>query len=1120
MNLRTLAWRSLQRHWRLHLGVLLGAVLGSAILIGALIVGDSVRGSLRDGGLRRLGPFHLALSSGDRFYRAELFSSLEPNHTLAGHLPANSPIAPGRLELTTPHASLLQLSGAISRQDRSARVNHVEVFGLPATAIFRRSSDVDGAAESQDPLAEAVWEARTQPPVGRMLLNEELAGRLHAKPGDEMVLRLPKPSALSRDAVITPREDASIALRLVVHAIIRGDEGGDLSLRSSQIPPANAFVRREDLDAALGLEGRANLTLMPPWRLRETPSFLVRARQWIEDLVRGRASSAGLALEPGSTWAPGSTQAAMLNGALGHLWELADAELELRNPPVEAGGSIELITRRIFLDDAVLEAATTPMRTNRWRPGFALPDPGLVAGGAPILTYFVNEIRTGTNATPYSMVTAAPSPWVPADLADDEIVINEWLAADLLAQPGSVLDLSYYLLDTGSQLVERTNRFRVRSVVPIRGLHADRTLMPEFPGLSKAESTRDWDAGFPLTHSIRKQDESYWKQYRGTPKAFVSLRSGQKMWANRFGRATAIRYVAPPAVALAAMRDLLESTILSNLDPAAAGLRFEPVREQALLAAEQSQDFGGLFIGFSFFLILSALVLMSMLFQFGAEEREQEVGVLLALGFTPRRVRRLFFREAVILASLGSTLGLLGALGYSRAMLWGLGTLWKDAIGTSSLQFHATPLTLVAGWTGAVVVCSASMGWALRKRGRRPPRELLQRSPEAAAAIHLTWRRRVAPMIAGLTLGFALGLSAWSLSSADSNRAGAFFGVGGLLLVGGLAAMSAWLGCVARRTHAPVFARSAFLFRAMARKRSRTLASAGLLASGSFLVFAIGANRLDSSRHPERRSSGTGGFALVAESSLPLVRDLNARSGQEALGLDPVALKEMSVVPFRVRAGDDSSCLNLNRAQQPRLLGVRSELLASRAAFQFAGAASGLDVSLGWKLLFPPALGGSAGTVDAPIPAIGDAASIEWALGRKLGDLLTFVDERGKDFQVRLVAGLANSVLQGQLVIDEREFVKRFPSSAGAQWFLIDCPPASAEAASVHLSKALQDYGFESEPAADRLARFNAIQNTYLNTFQMLGGLGLVLGSLGLGVVLLRNALERRGELATQLALG
>ncbi len=47
-----------------------------------------------------------------------------------------------------------------------------------------------------------------------------------------------------------------------------------------------------------------------------------------------------------------------------------------------------------------------------------------------------------------------------------------------------------------------------------------------------------------------------------------------------------------------------------------------------------------------------------------------------------------------------------------------------------------------------------------------------------------------------------------------------------------------------------------------------------------------------------------------------------------------------------------------------------------------------------------------------------------------------------------------------------------------------------------------------------------SIQNTYLATFQSLGGLGLLLGTFGLAAVQLRNIFERRGELALLRAEG
>ena len=172
-------------------------------------------------------------------------------------------------------------------------------------------------------------------------------------------------------------------------------------------------------------------------------------------------------------------------------------------------------------------------------------------------------------------------------MRDDEILVNQWLADDLQVKPGDSVALSYYVVDSGSRLVERTNSFRVRQIVPLKGIYADRTLMPEFPGLAKAESTHDWDAGFPLVYPIRAKDEAYWKTYRGTPKAFVTLAAGQAMWANRFGSLTAIRYEVPTNTFASTCREAVYRNLLANLQPEDVGLHFEAVREQALKSAAQ-----------------------------------------------------------------------------------------------------------------------------------------------------------------------------------------------------------------------------------------------------------------------------------------------------------------------------------------------------------------------------------------------------------------------------------------------------------------------------------------------------------------------------------------------------
>jgi ABC-type antimicrobial peptide transport system permease subunit len=194
-------------------------------------------------------------------------------------------------------------------------------------------------------------------------------------------------------------------------------------------------------------------------------------------------------------------------------------------------------------------------------------------------------------------------------------------------------------------------------------------------------------------------------------------------------------------------------------------------------------------------------------------------------------------------------------------------------------------------------------------------------------------------------------------------------------------------------------------------------------------------------------------------------------------------------------------------------LGVNPELLQNRGAFTFAKLAAEGTTQNPWSRL-------EEKLDDGAVPAMGDLNSIVWAMGKKVGDTLSLMDEHGQPFKVRLVGGLANSILQGSLLISEAEFVKRFPSESGYRMFLIDAPSNRVAAVSATLTRALQDVGLELTPAAQRLAAFNAVQNTYLKTFQVLGGLGLLLGSAGLGVVVLRNVLERRGELALLRAVG
>jgi ABC-type antimicrobial peptide transport system permease subunit len=137
----------------------------------------------------------------------------------------------------------------------------------------------------------------------------------------------------------------------------------------------------------------------------------------------------------------------------------------------------------------------------------------------------------------------------------------------------------------------------------------------------------------------------------------------------------------------------------------------------------------------------------------------------------------------------------------------------------------------------------------------------------------------------------------------------------------------------------------------------------------------------------------------------------------------------------------------------------------------------------------------------------------------ELGEDLV-LENGGQPIRVRVVGALSGSLFQSELVMSEKNFTRSFPDRQGYRFFLIDLPTGSQQTAVTSvLEDRLADFGFDVQSTSERLANFHRVENTYLSTFQMLGGLGLILGTIGLAAVLLRNVLERRRELALMRAV-
>ncbi|MDP1568713.1 MAG: hypothetical protein Q8L86_01815, partial [Vicinamibacterales bacterium] len=350
---------------------------------------------------------------------------------------------------------------------------------------------------------------------------------------------------------------------------------------------------------------------------------------------------------------------------------------------------------------------------------------------------------------------------------------------------------------------------------------------------------------------------------------------------------------------------------------------------------------------------------------------------------------------------------------------------------------------------------------------------------------------------------------------AISDTAG-FFAAGGALLVAGLVAASVRLWSPAPSSLAP--GQPAVLVRFGLRharwRPTRSVLSLALIAFATFVLVTVGAFRRDASGLSLAPDSGTGGYVLMAEAVTPLLHDPNTTQGRGDFSLTDDDLAGARVARFRLRPGDEASCLTLYRPQQPRLIAPAPEFVAeSRFRFAASLAETPEEIANPWRLLerrFP----------DGAVPVIIDATSLTYVFHLSLGDDFTMPVPGGPDLTLRVVATLADSVFQSEVVMGEADFTRLFPRQEGYRVWLIEAPEARAGEIATLLEDRLSDFGVDVIDTRARLAAYHRVENTYLSTFQALGALGLLVGTLGLGAVLARNVLERRRELGLLRAVG
>ena len=108
--------RNLRFYWRTNLAVILGVATAVAVLAGALLVGDSVRASLRDLFLQRLGNTSYAITASG-FFREQLAADIQSEKEFVENG-------------FTGASPLIALEGTVSHEASKRRGSGIRVYGV------------------------------------------------------------------------------------------------------------------------------------------------------------------------------------------------------------------------------------------------------------------------------------------------------------------------------------------------------------------------------------------------------------------------------------------------------------------------------------------------------------------------------------------------------------------------------------------------------------------------------------------------------------------------------------------------------------------------------------------------------------------------------------------------------------------------------------------------------------------------------------------------------------------------------------------------------------------------------------------------------------------------------
>jgi len=304
-----------------------------------------------------------------------------------------------------------------------------------------------------------------------------------------------------------------------------------------------------------------------------------------------------------------------------------------------------------------------------------------------ILTLFVDSLTDGKTNLSYCFAGAFSDP--PFAVARNHIRISSALQKNF----SGAADLSYYVADSFRAIQQKNISFA--QVETIDDAIVTDALSPEIPGLTDSSACSDWEAALPIDFDrITDDDETYWNEYKSKPKIYLNFEQAQEMFAP--GKCTAVLF---PAGYTA---ERVKLDVLKILRTMPEYTRFDSVSDSSEEKVAHGVPFAPLFLGLSFFLIVSALLMLAMLLKLHIQDRSSEL-TLLSEYLPLKRIRRLLLMEFAAVLVPGMLFGLfIGSL-LCRLQIFLLEHAWNGIVLMEHIDFHGQPFSCFIAFSVSVI---------------------------------------------------------------------------------------------------------------------------------------------------------------------------------------------------------------------------------------------------------------------------------------------------------------------------------------------------------------------------------------------------------------------------------